>query len=265
MDNHIQANKTHWNQKVAIHLNSDFYNQKGFLAGETSLKKPELDLLGDVAGKKILHLQCHFGQDSISLSRMGAQVTGVDFSDEAISVARETAENLGVDTKFICCNVFDLSDHLDEQFDIVFASYGVISWHPDLALWSQLVEQYVKPGGCHIFVEFHPYIWMWEDNLQRLAYSYFNEGSIKEEETGTYADREADIKTVAYCWNHSLQDSLQSALDAGLTLVDFREYNYSPYNIFENMLEVEHGFQIRGMENKIPMVFSMVVEKPINK
>ena len=129
---YLEINRQAWNNKIDTHLKSAFYDLDSFLQGKSSLNDIELKLLGDVKGKSILHLQCHFGQDSISLSRLGAEVTGVDLADKAIASAKEIASKTNSTTKFICCDIYDLPNHLDEQFDIVFTSYGTIGWLPDL-------------------------------------------------------------------------------------------------------------------------------------
>ena len=119
---HIIINKNLWNNKVDLHVNSEFYKMDKFLAGRSSLNTIELDLLGDIEGKRILHLQCHFGQDTISLSRMGASVTGIDFSEKAILKAKELNNNESTETRFICCDIYDLQKQLNEKFDIIYAS-----------------------------------------------------------------------------------------------------------------------------------------------
>ncbi len=131
-ENYIAINRQSWNKKTDIHLDSAFYDMDGFRKGNTSLNDIELKLLGDLNGKSILHLQCHFGQDTISLSQLGAKAVGVDLSDNAIDNARKIAAEMNVDTTFICCDVYDLPNHLDQQFDVVFTSYGTIGWLPDL-------------------------------------------------------------------------------------------------------------------------------------
>ena len=146
-DNYIEINRESWNNKTETHLKSEFYDLDNFIKGKTSLNSIELDLLGDVKGKTILHLQCHFGQDSISLSRLGAEVTGIDLSDKAIQSAKQIAKDTNSKANFICCNIYDLPNHLDKQFDIVYTSYGTIGWLPDLDKWARIVSQYVKPNG----------------------------------------------------------------------------------------------------------------------
>lgn len=255
---YIAINRESWNNKTATHLQSDFYDLKGFLAGKTSLKSIELELLGDVRGKSILHLQCHFGQDSLSLGRMGAQVTGVDLSDRAIEQARLLAEKTQIEANFICCDLYDLPRHLDEKFDVVFTSYGTIGWLPNLDRWARLIASYLKPNGQFIFAEFHPVVWMFDDQFRQIAYNYFNSGAIVETETGTYADREAPISQEFVCWNHSLGEVITSLIENKLVLNTFNEFDYSPYNCFNNTLEAEPGrFRIQHLGNKLPMVYAL--------
>lgn len=203
-EDYIQINKNSWNNKTKIHLHSEFYNVEGFKQGKTSLNPIELDLLGNIAGKKILHLQCHFGQDTISLARMGAHVTGIDLSDKAIDTAKELAVSMGQDVQFICCNIYDL----------------------------------------------------------KAGYNYFNSGPIVETETGTYADRYANICQTYVGWNHSMGEVLQSLIDQQLQIQNYQEYDYSPYNIFSQSEEFEpNKFRVKHMNNKIPLVYSVVAVK----
>lgn len=261
-DNYIAINRESWNNRVETHLKSDFYNVENFLKGETSLNAIELELLGDITGKSILHLQCHFGQDSISLSRLGAAVTGVDFSDKAIGSAREMAQKTGVDARFICCDVYDLENHLDQEFDVVFTSYGTIGWLPDMDKWAKVIERFLKPGGKFVFVEFHPVVWMFDDNFEKISYNYFNAAAIVETENGTYADKEAHILQSYVSWNHSISEVMSSLLNKSLLLRDFQEYDYSPYNIFNNMTEFEpRRFRLQAPGNRLPMLYSIVAEK----
>ena len=143
-------------------------------------------------------MQCHFGQDSLSLARMGAKVTGVDLSDKAIEKAIEFNQLLHLDAKFICCDIYDLPTYLNEKFDIVFTSYGTIGWLPDLSKWANIVSKYLKPNGKFIMAEFHPVVWMFDNDFKTVFYNYFNVTSIIEDESGTYADRCSEIvaKTV---------------------------------------------------------------------
>lgn len=263
-DNYIAINRDAWNKKTDAHIQSDFYDVPGFLAGNTSLNSFELDLLGDVAGKSILHLQCHFGQDSISLSRMGAKVTGVDFSEKAIQRAKEFAHQLDVDTTFICSDVYELPQHLNQHFDIVFTSYGTIGWLPDLDRWAGVISHFLKPGGKFVFVEFHPVVWMFDDHFKEVHYNYFKKEAIIETFSGTYADRNADFVQENVSWNHSLSEVLTSLLQQKMELTSFSEWDYSPYNCFQEMIEIApKKFRIKHLEDKIPMVYSLSASKKL--
>lgn len=256
--NYIEINRTSWNNKVDIHLNSEFYNLEAFMSGKNSLKQIELNLLGDIKGKSILHLQCHFGQDSISLSRLGANVTGIDLSDKAIESATKIAKDTGSNTKFICCNVYDLPSYLDEKFDIVFTSYGTIGWLPDLNKWAKIISGFLKPNGKFVFVEFHPVVWMFDNNFEKIGYRYFNSGAIIETESGTYADKKANITQSYVMWNHSLSEVLNSLINNELEIKSFDEFDYSPYNCFNKTTEFEtEKFRIEHLDDKIPMVYSI--------
>jgi 2-polyprenyl-3-methyl-5-hydroxy-6-metoxy-1,4-benzoquinol methylase len=258
---YIAKNRACWNMRTAHHVGSAFYDMEGFRAGQTSLKPIELALLGDVAGKSILHLQCHFGQDSLSLARMGAQVTGVDLSDAAIAQAQELTLELGLEARFICCDLYDLPQHVEEKFDIVFTSYGTIGWLPDLDRWAAIIALYLKPTGKFVFTEFHPVVWMYDNDFTHVAYSYFKANPILETESGTYADTEADIVTESITWNHSIAEVLTALLAQGLHLSAFQEFNYSPYNCFRHTETLEEGkYSIKPLGPNVPLVYALVAE-----
>lgn len=261
MKNYITVNKQAWNLKTDIHLKSDFYNNEAFLRGESTLKDIELGLLGNIQGKSVLHLQCHFGQDSMSLARLGAKVTAVDFSEAAIAKAKELNSQLGLDVNFICSNVYDLPKVLHQQFDYVFTSYGVIGWLQDLDAWAAVIGNALKKGGKFVMVEFHPVVWMFDDEVQDIVYSYFKQEPIQETEQGTYADKTAPIAYQTITWNHSLSEVLTSLLTHGISIQSFQEYDYSHYNCFNNTVEENGVFRIQHLGNKIPLMFSVVGQK----
>ena len=240
----FETNRETWNQKVEVHAQSDFYNLKAFKEGATSLNRYELDALGDVKGKNILHLQCHFGQDTLSLARMGAKCVGVDLSDNGIALAQQLNNELNLDAQFVCCNVLDTSKHIKEQFDIVFTSYGVIGWLPDLQPWAQMIAERLKPGGFFYMVEFHPIAWMFDYTVSPpvMKYGYNQEEAIYEEYEGTYAEGDTpQMTSKEFGWNHGLSEVIQSLKDAGLQLEFFREHNGSPYNVFPNLVKNAEG------------------------
>ena len=260
--NYININKQSWNNKTEIHLKSEFYDLDNFIKGQTSLNSIELNLLGDISGKSILHLQCHFGQDSISLSRLGATVTGVDLSDKAIENAKQIATATNANATFICCDIYDLPNHLDQQFDIVFTSYGTIGWLPDSDKWAKIISKFLKPNGQFVFAEFHPVVWMFDDNFENIKYNYFNSGAIIESESGTYADKTAEITQDYVMWNHSLSEVINSLIKNGLEITTFEEFDYSPYNCFNKTIEFEpKKYRISHLDNKIPMVYALVAKK----
>ena len=263
--NYIEINRQSWNNRTDTHLKSEFYDLNGFIKGKTSLNSIELDLLGDLSGKTILHLQCHFGQDTISLSRLGAEVTGVDLSDKAIESAKQIARETNSNATFICCDIYELSNYLDQQFDIVYTSYGTIGWLPDLDKWAKIVSTFLKPNGQFIFVEFHPVVWMFDDNFEKIHYRYFNSGAIVESESGTYADKSAAITQEYVMWNHGLSEVITNLIKNGLEINSLNEYDYSPYDCFNKTIEFEpKKYRIAHLENKIPMVYSIVAAKKNN-
>jgi 2-polyprenyl-3-methyl-5-hydroxy-6-metoxy-1,4-benzoquinol methylase len=262
--NYLTINRASWNNRTESHINSAFYNMEHFMKGNTSLNEIELGLLGDISGKSILHLQCHFGQDTISLSRMGAQVTGVDLSDKAIDSARQIARAAQSNATFICCDIYDLPTHLNQQFEVVFTSYGTIGWLPDLDAWANVIATFLKPGGQLVFVEFHPVVWMFDDHFEKIAYRYFNLGPIIESENGTYADKTAAISQEYVMWNHSLSEVINSLIKHGLVIQQFDEFDYSPYNCFEKTIEIApKKYRIAHLDDKIPMVYALVANKKI--
>ena len=235
---------------------------EGFLNGKSTLNAIELELLGNVKGKKVLHLQCHFGQDTMTFSRMGAFATGVDFSEKAIEKAREINKQLNLNTTFICCDIYDLPNHLNEKFDIVFTSYGTIGWFPDLDKWAEVISRLLKPRGKFVMADFHPVVWMFDNDFREVFHNYFNTEAIIEVESGTYAEKEAPITTQSITWNHPVSELLNALISNGLELNCYNEFDYSPYNCFNETEEFEpNKFRIKHLENKIPMVFSLSATK----
>ncbi|MCF8277656.1 MAG: class I SAM-dependent methyltransferase [Flavobacteriales bacterium] len=256
------TNRDAWNKRVSAHLSSEFYELEAWKAGKSSLNDIELDLLGDVQGKSILHLQCHFGQDSLSLARMGANVVGVDLSDEAIAAAKKLNEELGLNAEFVVSDVLELIGKLDQQFDIVFTSYGTIGWLPDLNKWAETISHYLKPKGKLVFVEFHPVVWMFDSEFEKIEYRYFKDEAIVETSSGTYAEKDAAFEKTEISWNHGLAEVFHALEENGLILKSFDEFDYSPYNCFNGMKKLdERKFIIEKHGNKLPLVYSLTATK----
>ena len=258
----FDTNRETWNKKVAVHAASEFYSMERFKKGDSSLHTYELDALGDVKGKSLLHLQCHFGQDTLSFSRMGAKCTGVDISEEGIKLATALNEELKLDATFVCCNVLDTSKHISEQFDIVFASYGTIGWLPDLKPWAKMIAERLKPGGTFYIVEFHPIVWMFDytENPPKLRYGYHQKEVVFEEYTGTYAEPDSDMVSKEFGWNHSLGEIINVLVNEGLQIEYLKEQDASPYNVFPDLEKRLDGYY--ELPSKMyPLLFEIKAKK----
>ncbi|PPK88818.1 methyltransferase family protein [Neolewinella xylanilytica] len=264
MEHYLDVNRAHWNQRTSAHLGSKFYDVAGWLEGGECLREIELALLPpSLAGLNLLHLQCHFGQDTLSLARRGAEVTGVDLSDQAIGAARELSLRSGLPGRFINCDLYSLPDHLDDTFDIVFTTYGTIGWLPDLDRWAAIVARYLKPGGQFVFVEFHPLAWLWNEDRNGIKYGYFAREAIEETSDGSYTDGSESVRSKEISWDHPVSDVINALLGCGLTLRQFKEYDYSPYACFPDLLEVgKNRYQFKQMPGLLPLTYSLDVRKP---
>lgn len=263
-EKYFETNKDTWDKKVSIHAKSEFYDVEGFKKGKTSLNKYELDELGDVKGKTLLHLQCHFGQDTLSWSRLGAKCTGIDLSSEGIKKAKLLNDELGLEATFIESNLYDVPKNVDGKFDIVFASYGVTGWLPDLKTWGKIIASKLKTGGVFYIIEFHPIVWMF-DFLQtppKLTYPYIQSEAIYEEYKGTYTNRDAEIISKEYGWNHGLGEIVTALTDAGLQIEFLHEFEKSPYNSFPEMEETEDGmYVLKENQRMFPLLYSIRATK----
>ncbi|WNZ58090.1 class I SAM-dependent methyltransferase [Microbulbifer sp. MKSA007] len=143
----FEINRHSWDSRTRIHVKSEFYNIDGFLSGKSTLNEFELSDIGNVSGKSLLHLQCHFGLDTLSWARLGAKVTGVDISSVAITEAQALSDRSGLHGEFICNDIYSFGESNNKEFDIVFTSYGALCWLPDIERWASVVAQCLKPGG----------------------------------------------------------------------------------------------------------------------
>ena len=258
-DTFIDTNRSLWDGWTKLHAASAFYDVEGFKEGNSTLMPVEREELGEVAGKSLLHLQCHFGLDTLSWAREGAVVTGVDFSPEAIDLARSLSAELDIPATFLCANIYDLPEAPEAQFDIVFTSYGVLTWLPDLDRWAQVVARYLKPGGIFYLVEFHPVISMLDDDGERLAYPYFiADEPLQFESEGSYAAPEDDVKRTAYEWPHSLAEVVMALLNAGLRLEHLHEFPYSTYPFPEYLdKDAPDRYVWKDRTVTVPLMFSV--------
>lgn len=260
-EEYIDYNKKFWNERVSIHKESEFYGLENFKLGKNKLHSLEREELGDVNGKSILHLQCHFGMDTLSLARLGAEVTGIDFSAEAIKEAKALNDELGFNAEFILSDIYSLPKILNKKFDIVFTSYGVLTWLPDLKMWAKVVNHFLKDDGFFYIAEIHPASMVFEDgkgvNELKVKYPYFRKTKpIEFVVKGSYADSDAKTKdNKTYEWLYSLMDVFSSLLNAGLRIEFFHEFPFTVYPQFPFMKRGKDGYW--RTEEEIPLLFSI--------
>ena len=261
-----EQNRAMWDATLPGHLKSPIYNVEAFRAGALSLQKLEVEDLGDVSGKSLVHLQCHFGLDTLSWARLGAKVTGLDFSGEAMAVARKLADETGLDARFVTADVYDAPSALGETYDIVYTGIGALPWLPDMDRWARVVRDLLKPGGELYLFEFHPLEWMLDEQGDgtRLAYPYFTppEG-FREGGAVTYAggyESEADASSVQ--WNHPLGNVVTALICAGLTITELRELDRNILDTWDGMVQMEDGLYAMPPDRpSLPFMYVLRAEK----
>ena len=261
---YLAINKSAWNKRTHTHVASKFYDVEGFLSGKCALQEIELSEL-EVKGKSLLHLQCHFGLDTLSWARKGAEVTGIDLSSTAIEKAQELTLQAGLEAEFICTDVYSTAEKVSKQYDIVFTSYGALCWLPDLELWAQVVRDCLRSGGQFYMVEFHPLEVLFD------GYSYFAQAEPDIDEEGTYTENCSGEKDVLVTWPHSISDIINALLRAGLRLEHYNEFDFSPYNCFEGLVEEVHiqasgervlRYVMEHKQQRVPLSYSISAKKP---
>ena len=270
MDEYRKSNLELWNNWAQIHVSSGAYDVEGFRAGKNSLGSIELEEVGDVDGKTLLHLQCHFGKDTMSWARLGANVTGVDFSNKAIEIARTLSAELNIPATFVLSDIYALPANLSGQFDIVFISYGAIYWLNDLDEWARIAANYLKPGGVFYIAEFHPFLMLFEDTEDRqnlkIAYPYSSAEPLRFETQGSYAAPDSDYKGVEYGWNHTMGEIINGLIKAGLQIEFLHEHHVSvDGGSFKSLEPTGDGcFQLKDPIERaaIPLMFSIRAHKP---
>jgi SAM-dependent methyltransferase len=267
MDEYRQANQKLWDQWTIEHEKSPFYDLAGFRAGKDRLRSIELSELGDVAGKTLLHLQCHFGMDTLAWARRGAIVTGVDLSEASIALARSLSQELDIPARFYCSDLYQLPSQLSGEFDIVFTSYGVLHWLPDLLRWGELIAHFLKPGGIFYIVEDHPFFRTFhadaETELKVERPYFFSEGPERVEMTGSYATENQGEPVSFYIWNHTLGEVLNALIGAGLNIEFLHEFPYAARAKFPGMEKGADGWwRLPRQPNLIPFLFSLQARKP---
>jgi 2-polyprenyl-3-methyl-5-hydroxy-6-metoxy-1,4-benzoquinol methylase len=268
-EKYTRVNKQMWNEFANIHANSEFYGVTEFKKGISKLNPLEIGEVGEVKGKSLLHLQCHFGLDTLSWARLGAKVTGMDFSDEGIRLARLLADELKIPSEFICSDLYELPKKLNRQFDIVFTSYGVLTWLPDIQKWAQVAASFVKPGGFFYIAEIHPFALCFDDETDslRYRYPYFDKSVLSFDVKGTYAVPDADVSVKRdFEWNHTLGEIITSLIEAGLQIEFLHEHSFTVYQQLPFLKEDGNGiYKFPDGTEPIPLLFSLKANKPIEK
>jgi SAM-dependent methyltransferase len=276
-DEYLEANRRLWDAWTDIHVGSAFYDVESFRAGgerAIRVKGYELEEIGDVRGKRLLHLQCHFGLETLSWARLGATVTGVDFSERAIEEARRLAVEVGLEgqASFVLSDVYSLPDHLDpgEGFDVVYTSHGVLGWLPDIVRWASVAARFVKPGGFLYVTEIHPVAQAFEnEGVQTgeliLRYPYWSHAEpISFEVHGSYADRDAPTEgLIEHGWDHSLGEIVTAVADAGLHVEFLHEFPFVLWKVDFAEQGEDGSYRLPGdMDGRLPLYFSLKASKP---
>ena len=270
MDPHVAANRALWDEWTPIHVRSAFYDVEGWKSG----RRPDLHPLvveevGDVAGKDLLHLQCHFGLDTLAWARREARVTGADFSEPAVEQARLLAAETGLDGRFVVSDVVDLPANLEGDFDVVFTSFGALNWLPDLPRWAEVVAHFVRPGGFFYIAEAHPFAWVFDDDEAatelRLRYHYWPRPEPLEFSGGeSYADPEALVEgKPEYAWQHSMGEIITSLAAAGLRIEYLHEHDWVGWRMFPFMVETAWSvWRLPEPDDaRLPLLFSLKATK----
>src|SRR4051794_13998080 len=264
----IDANRAMWDERVPIHVDSEFYSVDAFRRHPDRIRAFEAKEVGDVTGTDLVHLQCHFGLDTLSWATRGARVTGLDFSGPAVAAANRLARELGLDerARFVEADVYDAVDALDhQQFDILFTGGGALNWLPDLDRWASVAADLLAPGGFLYLCEFHPFtsVFPWTDELV-VTEDYFDVRVRFDDDPGSYTDPGAvTVANDAYEWHHPLGDVISAVLRAGLQLELFHEHDrggYARWSFLEKHGDREYRFP-EGTP-RVPLMYSLKARKP---
>jgi SAM-dependent methyltransferase len=266
VEDYVTLNRASWDERVPLHVASGFYGVDRFVEGEEHLHGFEIEELGDVSGRRLAHLQCHFGMDTLSLARHGAHVTGLDFSAPAIAEARALAARCGLDgqARFVEANVYDAVEALGATYDLVYTGKGALCWIPDLAAWAGVVAALLEPGGELYLSEFHPFLQMLGYESVELEYPYFNDRAEVWDDGTDYADPDAHlVHERSVEWPHPVSEVICSIIDAGLRLDYFHEWREASFARFACMEEVAPRlYRMPAGSPDLPLMYSLRATKP---
>ncbi|MFN3232149.1 MAG: class I SAM-dependent methyltransferase [Alphaproteobacteria bacterium] len=265
-DDWRSLNRRNWNERVPLHVASKAYDVEGFRAGTSSLSPQQIDDVGSVEGKSLVHLQCHFGLDTLSWARLGARVTGLDFSEPAIQAARQLASDINVEARFVCADVYGAAEALNETYDIVYTGLGAINWLPDIQGWARVVADLLKPGGELYLLEYHPFTWVFADDDLAVAYDYFTPNGLHLDDASTYTDADRMLsETQTVEWNHNIGDVVSAVLNAGLNLTLLREENRSYlYQRWPFLVAAaDRHYDTPADHPSLPLMYTLGASKPV--
>ncbi|MGO9780858.1 MAG: class I SAM-dependent methyltransferase [Streptosporangiaceae bacterium] len=255
MEDYRTVNRENWDERVPAHLASPDYEVGRYAEDPSFLShvvRFDVPRLGDIRGLRGVHLQCHIGTDTVSLTRLGASMTGLDFSAPAVAGARRLAELTGADARFVQADVYAAPEVLGKsQFDLVFTGIGALCWLPDIRRWAGVVSALLRPGGRLFLREGHPMLWTVDefrtDGTLTVEYPYFErEEPLVLEEEGTYVATDVAFQhNLTHSWNHGLGEIITALMDAGLRLTALTEHDSIPWQAFPGRMEQIGGGEWR--------------------
>ncbi|WP_194890878.1 class I SAM-dependent methyltransferase [Catenulispora pinisilvae] len=261
-DTALRLNRLRWDELAGMHGEDSVYRASAVVAGESSLGPIETDLLGDVRGVRILHLQCHIGLDTISLARLGAEVTGVDFSETAVEKARAFAAAAGVAADFVVADAQDLPESLANRFDIVFASHGVFHWIADADAWMRGVARCLAPGGRLVVVDFHNlYLMLGSADPIRLDLPYATRKPLVVDAPNDYATGQSLSRSKGIWSMRSPVQIANTAITAGLSVRQIAE-NFSHHHRGKDFMEHDgREYRVTADGVALPITFTLIAER----
>ncbi len=267
MDERITANRANWEQRVPVHMASRFYDVEGWLASERRPLAREAALLGDVAGRSLVQLQCHIGLETLQWARAGAIVTGVDFSPAAIAAATDLAARAGLTSRanFVCSDVYEADVALaGNVFDFVYVSIGSLGWLPDVRRWARVVSNLLAAGGSFFIHDVHPFSSCFDDEGEQIVFGYFEDPAqpFVSDADSTYTDGAKLAITRNYEWNHSLGEIVQALLDEGLVLDALHEHDWTYFRQYPWLIDDAGTFRIPSDRPSRPLTYTLLAHAP---
>jgi SAM-dependent methyltransferase len=267
-------NRANWDERVPLHLAAPIYDDASLRAGQAKRNAIEEAEFGPVAGLRLLHLQCHFGRDSLILAQRGARVVGLDFSPPAIAAARSLAARLGLAdrARFVEADLYDAPSAIAEpaaSFDRVYVTWGAICWLPDIAGWARIIAHFLRPGGSLYLAEGHPAAMVLDDAVSQpdgrpgLLRPYFHSEPLLIDDPTDYADLDARLTNSRTCeWIHPLGSVVSALIAAGLRLDWLREHDAITWRMFNCLVEGPDGLFRWPDKPWLPLSYSLQASKP---